>query len=129
MASQEEPYVADKLSAELQSYLDLPHGWDGCEGVPAPFDAVADTLAFFEMRPQDIPLPYPQIGSDGEVSLYWRTQEVFAEVSFFGDGEYSYHARYTHAEDQPMSQARDDCRVDADDWDYGLLLVLNKIVR
>lgn len=123
-----EPSGKDMLDAELLSYMALPHGWDGYEGVPAPLDAVTDALIFVNMRPNDIRLPYPQIGPDGEVGLYWHAERILAEVSFYGDGEYSYHARYTPAEGTPVRRGRDGCSLHAG-WDTGLLLVLNKISR
>jgi hypothetical protein len=123
------PSPEDRLGAKLQSYVSLPHRWDGYEGVPAPLDAVTDALTFLAMRPRDIPLPYPQIGPDGEVGLYWHAEKVFAEISFYGGGEYSYHARCTSAEGAPVRQGRDGCSLDAGSWDAGLLLVLNKISR
>lgn len=123
----EEPSPEDKLGAKLLSYLGLPRGWDGYDGVPASLDAIMDAFLFLNMRPPDIPLPYPQIGPDGEVGLYWHTKAVFAEVGFYGNGEYSYHARYTPAEDGPVKQGRDGCSLSTGSWDAGLLLVLNKI--
>jgi hypothetical protein len=124
----EEPSAEDKLEAQLQSYMDLPHGWDGYDGVPASLDAVTDAFSFLKKRPPDIPLPYPQIGPDGEVGLYWHTKEVFAEVGFYGDGEYSYHARYAAPEGKPVKDGGDSCPANGR-WDPGLLLILNKIDR
>jgi hypothetical protein len=124
-----EPSSEDKLDGELQSYMHLPDGWDGYDGIPATLGAVRDALDFLCLRPDDIPLPYPQLGPDGEVGLYWRTEEVFAEISFYGDGEYSYHARYTSRGDQPIMRGRDGCSLAQDSWDAGLLVVLNRIAR
>ena len=78
----DEPSGEDKLHAELLTYLDLPEGWNGYEGEPPSFDSVIDAINFLTMRPADIPLPYPQIAPDSEVGLYWRVDEVYAEVGF-----------------------------------------------
>lgn len=125
----DEPSGEDKLHAELLAYLDLPEGWNGYEGEPASFDAAADAIYFLTMRPDDIPLPYPQIAPDGEVGLYWRVDEVYAEVGFYGDGECSYYARYTPAGGESVEYGRDGCSLDAGGWPEGLLLVLNKLAR
>ena len=125
----DEPSGEDKLHAELLSYLGLPEGWNGYEGEPASFDAVVDAINFLMMRPEDIPLPYPQIASDGEVGLYWRVGEVYAEVGFYGDGQCSYYARYTPAGGEPAEYGRDGCSLDARGWPEELLLVLNKLER
>jgi hypothetical protein len=121
----EERSAEDKLEAQLQSYMDLPHGWDGYDGVPASKDTVMDAFSFLEKRPPDIPLPYPQVGSDGEVGLYWCTNEVFVEVSFHGDGEYSYRALYLPQEGKPVKDGKDGCPAN-DSWNPGLLLMLSK---
>jgi hypothetical protein len=124
-----EPSPEDKLAAELQSYLDLPHGWDGYDGVPASLDAITDAFLFLDMRPADIPLPYPEIGPDGEVGVYWRTVTIFAEISFHGDGEYSYYARYAPDGGEPVEEGRDGCSLSAESWDAGLLQVLNRLAN
>jgi len=97
--------------------------------VPASLGAIADAFDFLDMRPRDIPLPYAQLAPDGEVGLYWRTKEIYAEVGLYGDGEYSYYARYTPARGEPIEYGRDGCKLEVGDWPNGLLLVLNKTVR
>ena len=125
----DEPSSEDKLHAELLAYLDLPESWNGYEGEPPSFDSVIDAINFLTMRPDDIPLPYPQIAPDGEVGLYWRVDEVYAEVGFYGDGDCSYYARYTPAGGESVEHGRDSCSLDAGEWPEGLLLVLNELVR
>ena len=124
-----EPSRKDKLYAKLLSYLDLPEGWDGYEGIPASFEAVDNAFEFLRKRPKDIPHPYPQIAPDGEVGLYWRTEEVHVELSFYGDGQFSYYARYVPAGGEPDEYGRDDCDLGADEWPENLLFIVNKIER
>ena len=124
-----EPSRKDKLHAKLLSYLDLPEGWDGYEGIPASFEAVDNAFEFLKKRPKDIPHPYPQIAPDGEVGLYWRTEEVHVELSFYGDGQFSYYARYVPAGGEPDEYGRDDCDLGADEWPENLLFIVNKIER
>ena len=89
---------------------------------------MADALDFLATRPEEVPLPYPQIAPDGEVGLYWRTDEVHAEVGFRGDGKFSYYAGHTSPGGEPDEYGKDDCSVEAEEWPEGLLLVLNKLV-
>ncbi len=124
---EQRPSPRDKLQAELQSYMALPHGWDGYDGVPASLDAITDVFLFLDKRPDDVRLPYPQLGPDGEVGLYWHTSEGLAEVSFYGDGGYSYHAECTPAAGRPVTVGKDECPV-TEDWAPELLLALGKIV-
>ncbi|MGH6919860.1 MAG: hypothetical protein ACREJ0_19405, partial [Geminicoccaceae bacterium] len=79
------------------------------------------------MQPDDVPLPYPQIGADGEVGLYWRTEEVYAEVSFYGDGNYSYYACYGPAGAEQVEAGEEGCSLEEADWPTKLLLILSKI--
>jgi len=125
----DEPSPEDKLHAELLSYLELPHGWDGFDGAPASPEAVVDALTFLALRPSDIPLPHPQVSPDGEVGLYWRTAEVYAEISFSGDRTFAYFARYEPATPsrERLEDGRDDCPVDAEKWPEQLLIILNKL--
>lgn len=123
------PTAKDKLHAELISYAWLPQGWDGYDGKPAQLQAVTDAIAFLDLKPADIPLPYPQIAPDGEVGLYWRTDEVYADVGFYGNSEFSYYARYTPLGRQVTEDGRDHCSLKIDAWPEGLLLILNKLDR
>jgi hypothetical protein len=121
------PSREDQLTGQLQSYVDLPVGWDGYGGRPASKAAVADALAFLEKRPSDIPLPYAQLASDGEVGLYWDSDGVFADVGFYGNGKYSFYAKHTSREGVVTEEGRDHCRVSTEAWHEGLLRILNKL--
>lgn len=83
-----------ELREELRSYARLDENWDG-DGAKAPLqEAVNDALTFLDGRPGDIPLPYPEEGTEGDVGIYWdfRDARVFAEVTFEGDGTCAYFA-------------------------------------
>ena len=83
-----------ELRQELLSYARLDENWDG-NGAKAPAqEAVNDALTFLDGRPGDIPPPYPEEGTEGDVGIYWdfRDAQVFAEVTFEGDGTYAYFA-------------------------------------
>lgn len=123
----QEPSDEDKLHAKLLSYLELQHDWDGCGSVPPSLDAVLDTIAFLGKRPRDVPLPFPQIASDGEVGLYWRTGEVHIEIGFYGDGEASYYARYTPSAGDSDECGRDGHSLKAGSWPRDLMLILDKL--
>ena len=83
-----------KLREELVSYTQLDDNWDG-DGAKAPSqEAVNNAMTFLANRPGDIPLPYPEEGTEGDVGVYWDNSRahVFAEVSFEGDGTCAYFA-------------------------------------
>ena len=122
-----EPSPEDKLHAKLFSYLDLSPDWDGRGGVVPSRQAVLDALGFLARRPSGIPLPFPQIASDGEVGLYWRSEVVHAEVGFCGDGDFSYYARYTPHGGEFSKCGRDGCTVRAGPWPADLTRILDKL--
>ena len=123
----EGPSAEDRLHARLLSYRKLPHDWDGRGAVPPSLDAVSDAVQFLVTRPPDVRLPFPQIASDGEVGLYWRTGDVHAEVGFSGDGELSYYARYTPADGESVECGRDGYDLGTGRWPQDLMLILNKL--
>ena len=128
-ALESDPSPANKLDAKLLSYKKLSHGWDGEEGVSPSPNAVSDAINFLAKKPEDISLPYPQIAADGEVGLYWHTDEVFAEVGFYGDGTYSYYASYSRAGNIFDEDSGENCTIEDNEWADRLLIILNKIDR
>lgn len=96
-AAYEIPHRSDaerRLRSELASYAELADNWDGQGAKAPPERAVRDALKFLDGRPEDIPLPCPEEGSEGEVGVYWDDGDagIFAEVTFEGDGSYAYFA-------------------------------------
>ena len=51
-------------------------------------------MTFLDSRPTDIPLPFPEEGTEGDVGVYWDSDHVhvFAEVTFQGDRTCAYFA-------------------------------------
>ena len=124
----------DTLSVELFSYVHLPVGWDGYGGIPASLSAISDAFSFLSSRPEDIPLPTPQLSSDGEVGLYWRTRDFYGEVGFYGDGLFSYYVLITPPNGSPVEYGGDDCFLLDDnfvtrEWPVDLVLVLGRICQ
>ncbi len=117
----------EKLCQKLRSYPDLGENWDG-EGSKTPSQrAVNDALTFLENRPNGIPLPHPEVGSEGEVGVYWdiRRTDVFAEVVFEGDGTYYYlvaHGKAGSEVEEYMDEG-----VDVDEpWPDEILCILRE---
>ena len=83
-----------KLRQDLAAYAELQENWDGEGAKPPSQSAVDDALIFLDGRPQDIPPPYPEEGTEGDVGVYWDYSDdyIFAEVTFDGDETYAYFA-------------------------------------
>ena len=119
--------LESKLRQELLSYVHLDDNWDG-NGAKAPSqEAVNDALTFLDRRPGDIPLPYPEEGSNGDVGVYWDNghAQVFAEVSFEGDGTCAYFAVQGVPGAVTEKYGDDGWRV-ASPWPDDLLRILRK---
>ena len=114
-----------KLRQELVSYAHLDDNWDG-DGANAPSqEAVNDALTFLGGRPSDIPPPYPEEGTEGDVGVYWdiRHAHVFAEVTFEGDGTFAYFA--VHGVPGAVAEKCGNDGVDAaDPWPDDMLRIL-----
>lgn len=82
-----------RLSAAIIAYRNLDDGWDG-EGGKAPLDtAISEALAFIDLLPLGVRIPKTTVAGDGEVGFYWKTDDSFIDVSFYGDGNIYYYAR------------------------------------
>ncbi len=86
--------MESKLRQELLSYTRLEDNWDGDNAKAPSQEAVSDALTFLDGKPGDILPPYPEEGTEGDVGVYWdfRQVQVFAEVTFEGDGTCAYFA-------------------------------------
>ncbi len=117
-----------KLRQELSSYAQLEDNWDG-EGAKAPSTtAIDDALNFLDQKPFDISLPHPEEGREGDVGVYWdnKKAQVFAEVTFDGDGTYAYFAVHGVPSNIIEKCGKDGMNV-AGEWPKDLLRILCKI--
>ena len=81
------------LASDVKAYRGLEDNWDGEEGISPARSAIDDALAFIELLPLRARLPRPMVSGDGEVGFYWKTDDCYVDVGFFGDGMISYYGR------------------------------------
>lgn len=81
------------LASEMKAYRGLEDNWDGEEGISPTRSAIDEALAFIELLPLRARLPRPMVSGDGEVGFYWKTDDCYIDVGFFGDGTISYYGR------------------------------------
>lgn len=113
------------LKETLLSYKNLEDDWDK-EGAIAPkTQAVDDALTFLDFKPSDIRFPYPEVGSDGHVGVYWnfKNKDIFAEVIFKGNGQYEYYAVLGTPTNISKDCSGDHLSVN-DDWHPDLIEIL-----
>ncbi len=92
------------LASELKAYRGLEDNWDGEEGISPARSAIDHALAFIELLPLRARLPRPMVSGDGEVGFYWKTDDCYIDVGFFGDGTISYYGRSGRAELEARGQ-------------------------
>ncbi len=82
--------------ARIRMFRTYADGWNGPESV-APTRATikeAETFARYLFGIGSIVPPYISASGDGEVNFYWKTSDWVIDLGFFGDGLYSYYARF-----------------------------------
>lgn len=83
----------DKVSAELVSYQDLEHDWDGYGGVAPDYSTVALAFNFMsELYAFNLKLPKLMVSGSGDISFYWKDKETnsYLEIQFDSGNKYSY---------------------------------------
>jgi len=81
----------------IESYRNYPTNWDGYDGIPPLSETVNNTLEFIEKLPFNAREPRPGVSGDGEISLFWESDDIFVDIGFLGDGKYTFYARDSQA--------------------------------
>lgn len=80
----------EKLIGELRSINLLDENWDG-QGSSKPIpSAIKDAVSFARNLDEKFFLPETMIHENGRVSLYWNTQDFYADIEFLGDKRVAY---------------------------------------
>jgi hypothetical protein len=92
-ATNREDLLAIARIRMLRTYV---NGWSGPESVAPNSNTIKEAEIFarylFGIGP--IVSPYISASADGEVNFYWKTRDWMIDLGFFGDGIYSYYARF-----------------------------------
>lgn len=78
--------VLDKIC----SYRGLCLDWDGYGGEPATFASFSNAVEFVNRLPIRFNPPASMLAGDGEISLFWKDNGCYLEVSFPGDNTYHF---------------------------------------
>ncbi len=108
-----EAEMREVLETKLSRYATLPDDWDGYSSKAVSPDALRDVRGFLAMRPADVPLPHPSLGTDGTVGLSWDSADLSVSITFEGDGKFHFIVlRYSEGKEIGWHGA-DDCPVDS----------------
>jgi len=79
--------------AELAEYAALSDGWDGDMAVAPNPRHLANARALLQIVPGGVPFPKPMLSSDGEIGLYWRSADAFADIVVHPDDVFSLYVK------------------------------------
>ncbi len=121
-----EAEMRELLETQLSHYATLPDDWDGYSSKAVSPDTLTDARKFLAMRPDDIRLPYPSLGTDGSVELCWDSADLSVSISFEGDGKFHFLVlRYSGGKKTGRDWA-EDCPIDAE-WPEALANPLREL--
>lgn len=123
-----EEEIQREIDEKFALYEILEPGWDSYEADPLNPKSLADARKFLEQRPKDIRLPFPELGSDGIVGLYWDVKRGYASVGFEGNGLFSYYVRMSQDGAAPRKFLGDDYPY-SDGWPEEFLSILRELLR
>lgn len=107
-------YHYHSVRSELRGYESLSENWDGYSATPPEkkYVELAEKL-LDQVYQLGLPMPRPQINSDGEISLYWRDEVSYMEfaIESFDVASFYYKNRTTKKDylldDLPVSLGSD----------------------
>lgn len=115
-----------RLRKTLESYAHLTDNWDFEGAVAPPKEAVEDAISFLHARPEDIPLPLPEVAGVGDVGVYWDANGIFVEVQFGGDRKYSFYAERKLAKEVVEEYGEDGIALE-DGWPEDMIRLLRRL--
>lgn len=88
--TQSRPHGIHRVLDKLYSYRGLCQDWDGYGGEPATYASFSNAVEFVNRLPIRFNAPVSMLAGDGEISLFWKDNGCYLEVSFPGDNTYHY---------------------------------------
>ena len=80
----------EKLIGEIRRWSLLSANWDG-EGAAQPSaEAMHEATAFMRLLPEDQALPEAMLHANGRTGLFWKSEKLYADIEFIGDGRIAY---------------------------------------
>ncbi|MWV11174.1 hypothetical protein F3I62_03605 [Pseudomonas sp. R-28-1W-6] len=83
-------YAMARLTEKLFMYRGLDEDWDGYGGQPATYGSFSNAMEFVQKLTKRFELPASMLAGDGEISLFWKRNGSYLEISFPGDNSYHF---------------------------------------
>lgn len=83
--------LPEKIVGELRSWSLLSANWDG-EGAAAPdAGSLKEAVSFVRLFGEGDTLPEPMLHASGHAGLFWKDDNLYADIKFLGDGRVAYY--------------------------------------
>ena len=83
--------ATEKIAGEFRRWRVLGSNWDG-ENAAAPVDAsLADAVSFVRLLNDSELLPDPMLLASGRAGLFWKTDDLYADLEFLGAKQVAYY--------------------------------------
>lgn len=80
----------EKVIGELREWAFLKSNWDG-EGANAPsISSIKKAVKFVRLINDSVEMPDPNLLASGNVSLFWNTESLYAEIEFLDNNRIAY---------------------------------------
>ncbi|GLV23653.1 hypothetical protein TomTYG45_00960 [Sphingobium sp. TomTYG45] len=87
----ESPHEADRQIRRLVNFKSRKKGWDGREAEAPNPESLGAAIHFLQsLKYLPFPIPMASVGSDGNATLYWKNDKVYADVELYEDGRIGY---------------------------------------
>lgn len=80
----------EKVIGELREWALFKNNWDGEGGNAPSVDSIKEAVAFVRLINSNAKIPDPNLLASGHVSLFWNSQNLYAEIEFLGDNRIAY---------------------------------------
>lgn len=80
----------ERLIGEIRRWALMDANWDGEGAVPPAARSLEESVAFVRLLENTVELPDPMLFSSGHAGLFWKTESLYADLEFLGDGRVAY---------------------------------------
>lgn len=89
----------NQIIYEIRTIARFNDAWHGPHSVAAAQKAIDDAERFArELTWSQKNRPKVALAEDGELNLFWKSEEIYLDVGFFGDGTYSFFGQLASGE-------------------------------
>lgn len=80
----------ERLIGEIRRWALMDANWDGEGGASPATPSLDESVAFIRLLENTVELPEPMLLGSGHAGLFWKTDSLYADLEFLGDGRIAY---------------------------------------